>query len=124
MVAVTFASWPALTVCVGGLAVRHFVGAEAGLCDDVVAALATSAKRKVRARANTIARMGRCLNRPDEFLLMLLAFLSLLIFRDECKQGERERLLLHRSGDGARAILALLIILPWIRWVCYCLCCS
>ncbi|HEY7418738.1 MAG TPA: hypothetical protein VH593_26400 [Ktedonobacteraceae bacterium] len=72
MVTVTLASWPAWTVCVGGLAARQFAEAEGALWDDVAAALATPAKSKVRVKANAIARTGERLNNPDEFLLMLL----------------------------------------------------
>lgn len=85
MVTVTLASWPALTVCVGGLAVMHFVGVESAPCDDVVAALATPPKSQVRARANTIARTRGRLNKRDEFLLMLLDLSFIANFRDECK---------------------------------------
>lgn len=85
MVTVTLASWPALTVWVGGLAVRHGVGEEEVLCDDVGAALATPPKSEVRARANNIARTRGRLNKRDEFLLMSLDLSFMANFRDEYK---------------------------------------
>lgn len=111
MVAVTLAGWPALIVWERGLAVRHDV---VGACDEVVAALATPPKSKVRDRARTVARIEGRLNKPDKFLLMGLN-LSFIATFDKCKRGERERPLRPRSEGRSRTLLLgflPLIILP------------
>lgn len=79
MVTVTLAGWPALTVWVRGLAVRHD---GVGVGDEVGAALATPPNSKVRARARTVARIEGCLNKPDKFLLMVLNLSFIATFHD------------------------------------------
>ena len=108
MVTVTLASWPALIVCVGGLAVRHVTEVERALCDDPVAAPATPPENRVRARAIPIARTRGRLNKPDAFLLMWLDLSFTVNFRDERKRGKRERLPQRGRSESYSALFRTL----------------